>query len=186
MEMYKSGANYSEIARECKKISGHSYTRSAVSGKVSRLIRGKHMERIFHMKNVSPNIESIRRESGKRKEPKMTSSIDGAIAEIKKEEKRRAKSTTGLGFRFDRAAGSSSQPPLRYPNRPAGPKAVILVDLKHGQCKSPVGDFVGADQLFCGNPASDGESYCPSCKEILYRPETKSDRVYVSKKHLGL
>ena len=185
IEMYKVGSSYSEIARECKKISGHSYTRSAVSGKVSRLIRAKRMDRIFHIRSVNVDEAKLKKAVNEAKKIKAAGAIEGKIEEIKKEEVRRTKNTTRTGFRFDRSCGGT-QPPLLYPTRQVSDKSTTLVNLSRGQCRGPVGSETGADQLFCGQPSIEGESYCPSCKSFLYRPESKSDRVYVSRRHLGL
>lgn len=45
-----------------------------------------------------------------------------------------------------------------------GPNARLLADLEPGDCRFPVGDATGADQLFCGDDANHGTGgYCPTC-----------------------
>lgn len=54
-----------------------------------------------------------------------------------------------------------SLPPL--PTWDAGPDAKTLVDLDAGECKFPVGDAEGFNQLFCAAPRADGRPYCRTC-----------------------
>ncbi len=52
-------------------------------------------------------------------------------------------------------------PPL--PTWEAGPGAKRMIDLDPGQCKFPVGDAEGFNQLFCAEPQADGRPYCRAC-----------------------
>lgn len=47
-----------------------------------------------------------------------------------------------------------------------GPNAKLLLDLEPDDCRFPVGDDTGVDQLFCGNDAHHRPTgYCPECAQ---------------------
>lgn len=60
----------------------------------------------------------------------------------------------------------------------AEPSARTLRELDGGDCKWPVGEATGADQLFCGEAVESGP-YCPGCIERRkpYLPHERSEKV---------
>jgi GcrA cell cycle regulator len=67
-------------------------------------------------------------------------------------------------------------PPLKPP-RPADPvletgaNAVGILALTRSNCRYPVGEAQGADQMFCGNPAVPSGPYCPKCALLAFTGE---------------
>lgn len=60
-----------------------------------------------------------------------------------------------------------------------GPHAKLLLDLEPHDCRFPVGDDTGVDQLFCGDDAHHSATgYCPTCAQrVLTKGATPNPKV---------
>lgn len=195
IQLYKEGKTYTEIGREIAKLSGNrrTFTRSAVSGKVSRLIikgvlsrRSQYFLKGNFVKldesRLKPRKDPIEpkrsyvvkvdrvRIKTKKAKPEV---VQEEIELVNEESSSRSKHWTPT---FYGTPHGKSLPGLRYPNRPETESSVTLVNLKYRRCRSPVGDFVGADQLFCNAPTDESSPYCDQCKTFLYRPFDKREK----------
>lgn len=195
IELYNEGKTYTEIGREIGRMSGNrrTFTRSSVSGKVNRLIsKGLlHRRAQYYLKGHFVNLDQSRLKPRKDPtEPKRgyvvkserirvktkkveAAEVEDEIETVNEESKSRSKPWSPT---FYGTPHGKSLPGLRYPNRPETEKSVTLIHLKYRRCRSPVGDLVGADQLFCNAPTEDESPYCNQCKTFLYRPFEKREK----------
>lgn len=54
-----------------------------------------------------------------------------------------------------------------------------IIELDLYRCKFPVGEAVGADQLYCGRRKAETDAYCPHCKKIAYTPPKMNMKEYM-------
>lgn len=200
IELYNKGVTYREIGNEIYLLSGKRriFTRSAISGKVNRLIKKGVLERKtkYFLKGRLVTMDPSRLKPAKpadtsgEKRKYVTSkpivrfklsnlnkkkeieekSPEQEIDEVNKRSQSRAKAWNPT---FVRSMQGKALPGLRYPTRPPTENSVTLVFLGYKRCRAPVGDEFGADQLFCNEPTEEGDSYCGNCKSFLYQKVTK-------------
>lgn len=75
--------------------------------------------------------------------------------------------------------------PTEIKMRSASEGARILVKLRGhpslngSDCRFPVGDISGADQLFCGEVVEGDKPYCPKCSKLAYQTPFVSNRDFI-------
>lgn len=142
-EMWSGALSAAEIATIFT-LSGFPLTRNAVLGKVHRL-------RLGLRGSAEDGIErawSERKRVGKRVRPKNP--------------------TFGTRGKFQSPKPLPATP-IKEPPRPPVARMVSLLDLKHGDCKFPLGDPRNPDFGFCGAKRQAGLPYCEYHAGLAYR-----------------
>ena len=75
--------------------------------------------------------------------------------------------------------------PRHRPSLPLSKNPKTVVDIRYGECRAPVGDAVGADQLLCAEPVVLG-SYCAEHAVVMYKKESSSSRRKSLERAIGL
>ena len=60
------------------------------------------------------------------------------------------------------------------------PHKCSLLELRPAQCRWPIREPGAADFAFCGNPSSDGVSYCAGHARLAYRPRRPLNRYLIA------
>ena len=60
------------------------------------------------------------------------------------------------------------------------PHKCSLLELRAAQCRWPISEPGAADFAFCGNPSSDGVSYCAGHARLAYRPRRPLNRYLIA------
>lgn len=167
-EMWSGALSAAEIATIFT-LSGFPLTRNAVLGKVHRLRLGlRDMSKAEGSDRKPDDTWRTRKRVSKKTKPKNP--------------------TFGTRGKFQSPKAIPATP-IKEPLPPPVARMVSLLDLKHGDCKFPLGDPGNPDFGFCGARRQEGLPYCEYHVGLAYRtprqPHTEATKEKMRRAHLA-